>query len=420
MRLHTESSITVLKAYKYRLKPTDMQIGLLYRMVGCGRVVFNRSLESLLEIASRELGFAGSRKELYGVLNTLPPRDRIALARAFPSSAALNKRLTQWKKTPALSFLTEAYTDNLQQRQRDLRDRAIKDWCSGKRGFPKFRTRKLAHHSTLRFVNFPKYCRLEGRHFKLPNGLGLVRYYKSQPVHGQPRSCTVTLDACGNWSVSVLCEVVIEPARRGTGAVGIDMGIAKNMTLSNGVAYEGVKSFAACRDKVAKEQRKLSRKVRGSSNWKKQKLKVARAYKRTADMRYDYQQKKTTEISNTHAMVAVEALKVANMSRSTKGTVENPGSKVRQKSGLNRSILDEGWGDIRRQLEYKMARNGGLFIAVPPHHTSQTCPACHHVDAENRKTQDSFTCVHCGFSENADVVAAINVLARGMETLKAA
>jgi putative transposase len=87
---------------------------------------------------------------------------------------------------------------------------------------------------------------------------------------------------------------------------------------------------------------------------------------------------------------------------------------------LNRSILDQGWGELRRQLEYKMAWNGGLFVAVPPHHTSQTCPACLHVSAENRTSQASFACTHCGFGENADVVGAINVLNRGLAALESA
>jgi putative transposase len=410
--------VKIHKAYQYRLKPSSEQVNLLYRMAGCGRVVFNESLEMLLAIVRKELAFGGDKQALYNALNSLVPKDRIALAKKLPSSAALNKHLTQWKKTPALSFLKEAYTDNMQQRQRDLRDKALKDWCSGKRGFPTFRTRKLAHHSTLRFVNFPKYCRLEGRHIKLPNGLGLVRYYQSQPIQGQPTSCTVALDPCGNWHLSILCEEDIEPTRSGSGVVGIDMGIAKNMTLSNGVVYAGVSSFASHRDKLAKEQRKLSRKVRGSANWKKQKHKVARVHKRIADIRYDYQQKATTEISKTHAMVAVENLKVANMSRSAKGTAEKPGKHVRQKAGLNRSILDQGWGELRRQLAYKLAWNGGLFIAVPPHYTSQTCPACLHVAAENRVSQASFVCVQCSFTENADVVGAINILNRGLAALE--
>ena len=112
-------------------------------------------------------------------------------------------------------------------------------------------------------------------------------------------------------------------------------------------------------------------------------------------------------------MIYMEDLQVSNMSKSAKGTVEQPGQNVAQKSGLNRAILDQGWGEFRRQLEYKSAWRGGFVIAVPPHHTSQTCPCCGHTDQENRPTQAKFECVECGYTENADVVGALNILARG-------
>lgn len=136
-------------------------------------------------------------------------------------------------------------------------------------------------------------------------------------------------------------------------------------------------------------------------------------------MRRDYQHKATTTISKNHAMIAVEDLKVANMSKSARGTVATPGRNVRQKTGLNRSILDQGWHEIRRQLAYKMAWSGGLFVAVPPHHTSQTCPACRHQSADNRRTQAAFLCTHCGYADNADIVGATNVLRRGLDMLGA-
>ena len=105
------------------------------------------------------------------------------------------------------------------------------------------------------------------------------------------------------------------------------------------------------------------------------------------------------------------------MSRSSKGNSEKHGKRVKQKAGLNKAILDQGWGEFRRQLEYKMAWAGGLFIAVSAHHTSQTCPCCSHVAKENRQTQATFLCVDCGHAENADVVGAINVLERGQRLL---
>jgi putative transposase len=105
------------------------------------------------------------------------------------------------------------------------------------------------------------------------------------------------------------------------------------------------------------------------------------------------------------------------MSKSAAGTAENPGKNVAQKSGLNKAILDQGWGEFRRQLDYKMAWKGGMLFAVPPHYTSQECPACHHVSADNRQTQAQFVCVQCHYENHADHVGAINVLERGYRLL---
>lgn len=103
------------------------------------------------------------------------------------------------------------------------------------------------------------------------------------------------------------------------------------------------------------------------------------------------------------------------MSKSAKGNAEQHGKNVAAKSGLNRSILDQSWFEFRRQLEYKLLWNGGFLFAVPPQNTSRTCPACGHVGKENRQTQAKFECVECGYSENADVIGAINVLKRGQQ-----
>jgi transposase len=102
---------------------------------------------------------------------------------------------------------------------------------------------------------------------------------------------------------------------------------------------------------------------------------------------------------------------LCSSSRSSKGTIEQPGKQVAQKSGLNRAILDQGCGEFRRQLDYKVMWNGGMLLAVPPHHTSRTCPCCDHVSKDNRQTQAKFLCVECGYENHADVVGAINVRA---------
>ena len=153
-------------------------------------------------------------------------------------------------------------------------------------------------------------------------------------------------------------------------------------------------------------------------NRKKQKRRIAVLHRHIADARKDYLHKVSTDIGKNHAMVAVEDLKVSNMSASAKGTAEQPGRNVRAKAGLNKAILDQGWFSFRRMLDYKLAWNGGWLIAVDPRNTSRECPACHHVDAANRTAQARFRCTACGFAEHADLVGAVNILSRGMQKLR--
>lgn len=113
-------------------------------------------------------------------------------------------------------------------------------------------------------------------------------------------------------------------------------------------------------------------------------------------------------------MIVREDLKIKNMTASAKGTAEEPGTHVKQKSGLNRAILDQGWGLFFAKLDWKAQLNGGTVIKVPPAYTSQTCPVCGHCEAKNRPTQAKFKCLCCGHTDNADHVAALNILARGL------
>ena len=144
---------------------------------------------------------------------------------------------------------------------------------------------------------------------------------------------------------------------------------------------------------------------------------MSKLHSTIANILKDYLHKKTASISQNHVMIVIEDLQISNMSKSAKGTIEAKGRKVKAKSGLNRSILDQGWFEFRRQLEYKQAWNGGSVIAVNPRNTSRTCPCCKHIAKENRLTQARFECVLCGYSNNADLVGAINILAAGHAVL---
>lgn len=199
------------------------------------------------------------------------------------------------------------------------------------------------------------------------------------------------------------------------GEICIDMGIARFATLSNGEFFAPLNAFKTHKGKLAKLQRQLKHKVKFSKNWQKLNAEISKLHHKIANCRKDYLHKLSTQLSKSHATIYVEDLQVQNMSKSAKGTVENHGKNVKQKTGLNRAIQDQSWGEFRRQLDYKTQWLGGKLIAVAPQNTSRTCPCCSHVAKENRQTQVKFECVQCSYTENADIVGAINILLRGQE-----
>lgn len=156
----------------------------------------------------------------------------------------------------------------------------------------------------------------------------------------------------------------------------------------------------------------MSKKKKGSKNRKKIGEKLAKLHRKIANIRKDYTHKMTTEISKNHAKIYVEKLNVIKMSRSARGTIEEPGEGVRAKSRLNSAILDQGWGEIKRQLKYKAMYGGGQVVEVSAIHTSQTCNVCKHIAKENRK-RAVFICISCGHKDNADINAAKNIMAVG-------
>ncbi|EJJ4342474.1 transposase [Salmonella enterica] len=377
----------ILKAYKFRLEPTPEQSQRLRQLCGCARFVWNSGLAETKRIP-------GSGEKL-------------------PSAFELNRMLTVWKKMPEHIFLQDAYTDNLQQKLKDLH--AAWKRCFDKKLAAKAPVwkRKNEGRDSIRFVNFEKYCRLENRRVKLPSGPGWIKFRQSQRVNGKIKNATISQSA-GQWYISFQVEVeTAEPNHTSTTIVGLDAGVTKLATLSDGTVYQPVNSFKASQRKLATLQRQLSRKVKFSSNWQKQKRKVQRLHSHIANIRRDYLHKVTSEISKNHAMIVIEDLKVSNMSKSAKGTAEQHGRNVKAKSALNRSILEQGWYEMRRQLEYKQLWRGGQVLAVPPAYTSQRCACCGHTAKENRLSQSKFVCQACGYTANADVNGARNILAAG-------
>ncbi len=374
-----------LQAFKFALQPNGEQQRNMRRFAGSCRFVFNKALA--LQQERREQG----EKKL--------------------SYAGLCKVLTEWKAQPETIWLKETHSQPLQQTLKDL-ERAYVNFFEKRADFPRFKKKGMGDS-----FRFPQGCKLEQTNSRifLPK-LGWLRYRNSRPVLGDV--CTVTVSQSGGkWFVSIQTRREVETGQPQGGIVGLDMGIARFATLSDGSHYDPLNSFKKHQQRLKRYQRRMARKVKFSANWKKAKAKVTQVHIDIGNARKDYLHKASTIISQNHAIVCIEDLQIRNMSKSSKGNVEQHGKKVAQKSGLNRSILDQGWGEFRRQLDYKLAWRGGHLIAVPPHNTSRTCPACGHISGENRQTQAKFECVECGYENNADYVGAINVLERGQRLL---
>lgn len=354
--------------------------------------------------------FAGSCRFLYNKALALQ-KERNAQGRKKLGYAALCKLVTGWRRDPATAWLADAPIGPSQQALRDL-ERAFSNFFANRAAHPAFAKKGL--RESFRYPQ-PEQIKLDqanGRIF-LPK-LGWMRYRASRPVLGELRNVTVSLSA-GQWFMSVQTRrEVPDPVPGATSAAGIDMGIMRFATLSDGTAIEPVNSFKQHEHRLRIAQQALSRKKKGSANWKKAKRRVQRIQASVGNVRRDFLHKASTTISKNHAMVAMEDLQVRNMSASAARTIEQPGRNVRAKSGLNRAILDQGWFEFRRQLEYKLAWNGGMLVTVPPAYTSRTCPCCGHEAAGNRPSQAVFACLACGFEGQADHVAALNISRAGL------
>ncbi|HEV3379576.1 MAG TPA: transposase [Trebonia sp.] len=242
---------------------------------------------------------------------------------------------------------------------------------------------------------------------KIPK-IGWVRFRWSRAVPEDVKSFRVTRDRAGRWHVAF--AVIPDPVGGpGTGeVVGIDRGVTVSAALSTGemLNVPGLSGREAGR--LRRLQRKLSRAKRGSNRRGKVKTAIAKLRARDADRRKDWCEKVSTDIARRFDVIRVEDLKIANMTRSAKGTAGAPGRNVAAKAGLNREISRSGWGLLVRRLEDKAP---GRVEKVPPAYTSQRCSACGHADRRSRESQALFRCTACGFACNADVNAAINIAA---------
>ena len=372
----------MLKAVKIRLYPTVEQQTAIAQQIGAARYVYNRSL-ALRKFAYTKFGIKLGKFDLIKRITTLKGRDK-----------------TSWLK--------DADSQALQQSIANM-DKAYQHFFKGG-GFPKFKSR---HHGKQSF-QYPQRVKIDGSKVYLPK----VGWVKCKGLRedfvGKIKTVTVSHEA-NLYHAALLIDDGIEtvPVCTNTNAIGLDVGVSLVVADSEGGMTKPLDLVhELARLRVRAQQ--LSRKKKGSKNRAKAKVKLAKQNLRIANMRKDFLHKLSLQYAENQGIVVVEDLKIKNMTKATKGTVETPAKNASAKRGLNRSITQQSWGLFFELLEYKVVARGGKFIKVDPRHTSQTCNVCGHVSKENRLTQAKFVCTACGHSDNADINASKNIRDRGI------
>ena len=370
-----------MKAQKVRLYPNKAQLEIISSQIGGARYVYNRAL-SLRKFAYTKFGLKIGK-------------------------FALINHITKLKKREKTSWLKEIDSQAIQQSIANM-DKAYQHFFKGG-GYPKFKSR---HHSRQSY-QYPQRVKIDGNKVFLPK----VGWVKCKGLRkefvGKIKTVTVSYEAY-QYHASILVDIEEKEivATHNSKAVGIDVGVSLVVADSNG---NKVKALDLVRElsKLRTRAQQLSRKKKGSINRAKAKAKIAKQNLRIANMRKDFLHKLSKSYSENQTVV-VEDLKIKNMTKATKGTVDKPSKNASAKRGLNRVITQQSWGLFFELLEYKLSERGGQLIKVDPKFTSQTCNECGHVSKENRKSQDKFVCTACGHTANADVNASKNILARGI------
>jgi putative transposase len=337
-------------------------------------------------------------------------------------------KLFKWKKLPTESSLKEQYewlreidSTSLQQSRVDL-ETAFKNYHKHGFGNPKFH--KKGRKESFRIPNGNKdtSIRIENNKIKIGK-LGFLKFRSGKLQEGKIKNITVSCEA-NCWYASILYEVPSEkyykPKDFKYKAIGIDLGVVKPLTIvtdTDKSTFIGVDISKKLKEKEIRRkryQRSLSRKQKGSNNFKKTKIKIQKAYQKERNIRKEFIETTSYKLANNSGLIIFEDLKIRNMTRSAKGTLEEPGTNVKAKSGLNREMLRLGLSNLVKRTQDKSFRFGSQVRFVDPKFTSQTCSDCGAINKKSRKSQSRFECLDCSFIWNADKNAAKNILMKGM------
>ncbi|NEO90391.1 MAG: IS200/IS605 family element transposase accessory protein TnpB [Moorea sp. SIO3G5] len=362
----------VEKAYRYRCYPTPEQETLLRKTLGCVRLVYNKAL------AARTEGWYERQERI--------------------SYKQTSSMLTGWKKLEELEFLNEVSCVPLQQGLRHLQS-AFSNFFAGRAKYPNFKKKRNGGSgeftkSAFKFEEGQIY--LAKCKEPLP-----IRWSRQLPTGCRPSTITVKLDPSGRWFVSLRIndptDHKLNPVKK---QIGIDLGISNLFTTSDGDKVANPKHFNKLYKKLRLAQKSLSRKVKGSKNREKARVKLARIQAQIADSRRDHTHKLTTQLIRENQTIVVEDLAVKNMVKNHK---------------LARAISDANWGELVRQLTYKAEWYGRELIKIDRWFpSSKRCSCCGHILEKMPLNIREWDCPQCQTHHDRDINASINILAAGL------